>query len=174
MFSATLIHSRAISTKRKNFTFEQTSTCIMKKIFLSFIAFLFTICSYAQEAKTVKPEKDNSEIKQLQADRDTAKAELKRKTLENTKNINKLLRMENENKRLKEQLSAAKKAKKNDKAETIQGKITDNVQALKELNTQIKEEEKELDKLDKEVKNAEKALKNGKEKAAKEKAKSKK
>lgn len=146
----------------------------MKKIFLAFIVFLFTASSFAQETTPVKAEKDNSEIKQLQADRDTAKVQVRRKTSENTRDNNKFIKLQNEKKKLKDQLKTAKKSKKSEKIEAIEVKVDDNLEAIKELEPKLKEEEKELDQLEKDLKNAEKALKTAKAKEAKEKAKGKK
>lgn len=145
----------------------------MKKILLSFIGFLLSASLSAQETKAVKAE-STSDIKELQATRDTLKAELRRKTLENTKDNNKFTKLQSDKQRLKDQLKNAKKSKKTEKIEALETKVSDNLTAIKELDAKIKEEEKELSKLEKDLKNADKALKTAKEKEVKEKAKARK
>ena len=129
----------------------------------------------AQDIKPLKSEKkeDGSTV-EMKVEIDSAKIQLRRTNQENTKDINRLIKLENSNKSLKEQLKAAKKAKKSEKAEAIQTKITDNTQTLKELDAKIKLGEKEIDRLEKVLKNAEKAFKTSKENEAKEKIKRKK
>ncbi len=142
----------------------------MKKIFLVIGLFLFVTTVNAQRT----PKEVDPEIKELQIARDTAKAMVKIKNSENSKDLNRFDKLQNEKLKLKDQLSAAKKAKKTDKMETIQEKITENLDAIKELDLKLKADNKELDRLDKELKNAEKALQKAKERKAKEKEKARK
>ncbi len=151
----------------------------MNKLFLAIIVFLFSSTAFAQEEE--KPQGGNTEIKELQAARDTAKALFKAKTLENKKNNSRYDKLQADKNKFKSQLSTAKKSKKQDKIEAIQAKIDDNKQQIKDLDLQLKDESKQLAQLEKELKNAEKALETAKknaqkekEKAAKEKSKAKK
>jgi predicted RNase H-like nuclease len=139
----------------------------MKKIFLVTLVLLFCAPAFAQRA----PKEVDPEIKELQMARDTIKATLKIKNSENTKDYNKRDKLINEKAKLRDQLSAAKKAKKTDKVDTIQEKITENMDAIKELDLKLKEDNKELDKLDKDLKNAERELQRAKDRIAKEKKK---
>lgn len=145
----------------------------MSKVFLTTILLLFGTTLFAQSDSTEKPQAEISEVKELQMARDTAKAALKAKTLENKKNNSRFDKMQNDKNKFKTQLSTAKKAKKSDKVEEIQGKIEENKQNIKDLDAQLKAEDKEIAQLEKELKNAEKALKAAKEKVLKEKAKKK-
>ncbi len=139
----------------------------MKKICVVSVVLLFVVSSFAQRV----PKEVDPEIKELKEARDTAKAMVKIKNLENTKDLNKYDKLVAEKAKLKDQFATAKKAKKTDKMDTIQEKITENLQALKDMDLQLKAESKELDQLDKDLKNAEKALEKAKDRIAKEKAK---
>ncbi len=139
----------------------------MKKIFLVSVVLLFVASSFAQRA----PKEVDPEIKELKEARDTAKAMVKIKNSENTKDLSKYDKLVAEKAKLKDQFATAKKAKKTDKMDTIQEKITENLQAIKDMDLQLKAESKELDQLDKDLKNAEKALQKAKDRIAKEKAK---
>jgi hypothetical protein len=141
----------------------------MKKIFLAILLFLFTASSYAQQPKPVK--EIDPEIKEKQTERDTAKAVLRVKTLEHTKDMNRYDRLYNTNKTLKEKLKVATKEKKTEKAEALEEKVTAYSDTLKELDMKIKSDKKELATLETDLEKAEKALKATKERIAKEKAK---
>lgn len=155
---------------------------IMNRIFLATVLFLFTATAFAQQDSIQQPKEEQvekakvelTEIQQLQADRDSAKSILRVKTSANTRNNNRYEKLQNDKNKYKTQLSTAKKSKKQEKIEAAQGKIEENKQQIKDLDAQLKEEAKELTQLEKDLKNAEKTLKTAKEKAAKEKAKSKK
>jgi hypothetical protein len=144
----------------------------MKRVLLVLIAFCFLKASIAQQTKPVK--QVSPEVKELQSQRDTAKAIFKSKVTENSKDVKHYDKIRNNNAMLKEKLAAAKKAKNIEKQDDIQEKINLNTDSLKELNLKIKEDEKEIAKLEKEMEKAEKALKEQKEKEIKEKSKSKK
>jgi chromosome segregation ATPase len=146
----------------------------MKKTILLVTLFLFTSTLYAQKTAPPKTSVVSPEIKELQAQRDTAKSLLRQKTQENSKDVNHCKKLENNKETLKEQLKAAKKAKKSDKEEIIQEKLTATSDSLVELNKKLKVSDKELSQLEKDLDNAEKALKKAKEDEAKEKAQGKK
>jgi hypothetical protein len=144
----------------------------MKKIFPLVIAIALFKVSLGQQPKPVK--EVSPEVKELQSQRDTAKAIFKSKVAVNSKDVKHYDKIRNNNAVLKEKLAAAKKAKNIEKQDDIQEKINLNTDPLKELNLKIKEDEKEIAKLEKEMEKAEKALKEQKEKEVKEKSKGKK
>jgi hypothetical protein len=144
----------------------------MKKIFPLLIAVTLFKVSSGQQAKPVK--EVSPEVKELQSQRDTAKAQFKSKVAENSKDVKHYDKIRNNNAVLKEKLAAAKKAKNVEKQVEIQEKINLNTDSLKDLNLKIKGDEKEIAKLEKEMEKAEKALKEQKEKEAKDKSKGKK
>ena len=125
---------------------------------------------FAQNAKP-KAKPVDPEIKELQDARDTIKGTLKQKTSENSKDFNKVTKLEGEKNKLKDQFATAKKAKKQDKMDAIQEKITENAKAIKDLDQKLKEEDKEITQLEKELKKAEKDLAAMKENKMKAKAK---
>ncbi len=157
-----------------NFLVNLQTLIIMHKIIAVLFLSMLTHLSIAQDKSEVKAQVSISQSKQLQADRDTVKSQLRLKNQERTRDINKLVKTENSNKSLKDQLNSAKKAKKMDKIESLETKIADNKQTIKDLDVKIKADEKEIDQLEKDLKRAEKELKSAKENEAKEKAKGKK
>ena len=148
----------------------------MKKILFLFSILLIASVSFAQKDSAevkkplTKPVNDNPALKAALVERDTSKALLKAKTSAFNKDNTKLTKLHAEKSKLKDQLKAAKHAKKTDKADALQTKVNENEEAIKTLDAQIKEEDKEVSSLEKRLKEAEKEVKYQKEAAAKEKS----
>lgn len=142
----------------------------MKKFLLTSILVLVAAIVFAQDEKSVKVETGSTDVKELQVARDSTKSQLRAITLQNNKDNNHFDKLQSDKVRLKDQLKAAKKAKKTDKIDELQAKITQNGIDIKDLDAKLKANEKEMSRLEKQLKNDEKALKDAKDKAAKEKA----
>jgi chromosome segregation ATPase len=144
----------------------------MKKIILLGAVICTSFFAFAQVQRPVK--EISPEMKELQMQRDTAKAVFKRKVAENTKDTKHYDKIQSNNAKLKEQISAAKKAKNTEKLDSLQGRFDANLDSLKELKEKLNVDTKEVARLEKEMEKAERALKDQKENEGKEKSKGKK
>jgi chromosome segregation ATPase len=138
----------------------------MKKLFFLFVLLFISYASFSQKpsVKEIDPE-----IKELQDQRDTIRGTLRFKKMENSKDYNHVMKLDSEKDKIKDQIASAKKAKKTDKVNSLEEKLTQTIQDTKDLDAKLKQEDKEISQLEKDLSKAEKALKEAKEKKTKKK-----